>query len=174
MDSPFIGQVCCVPYTFAPLGWASCQGQLMSIADNPPLYQLIGTTYGGDGVTTFALPDLRGRVALCSGQGPDGTNYPLGQTLGIEVVWLTAAQTPAHSHNAAASGGPPNATTPNKSYIAPAGNGAAEFAASSDGTVMNPAMVQPTPAASQNHDNRQPYLVLNWIIALEGIYPSQG
>src|SRR5437667_3006666 len=98
MPEPCIGQIILVPYTFAPTGWAFCAGQLLPIAQNTALFSLIGTTYGGNGQTTFGLPDLRGRVPISSGQGPGLASYTLGQTGGTENVTLTAAQLAAHTH----------------------------------------------------------------------------
>src|SRR5215475_4971153 len=98
MSEPFLGQIMLVPYNFAPRGWAFCNGQLLSISQNTALFSLLGTTYGGNGQTTFALPDLRGRVPLSSGQGPGLSNYNLGQSGGQETVTLTGNQMPAHQH----------------------------------------------------------------------------
>ena len=98
---PFLGQLMLVPYNFAPRGWAFCNGQIMSIAQNTALFSLLGTTYGGNGQTTFALPDLRGRVAVSAGQGPGLQNYSLGEIAGSENVTLISSQMPAHTHSSA-------------------------------------------------------------------------
>ena len=99
MSEPYLGMVILFPYTFAPRGWAFCNGQLLSIAQNTALFSLLGTTYGGDGVTTFALPDLRGRVAMSSGTGPGLSNRTIGEVAGVENVTLISTQMPAHTHN---------------------------------------------------------------------------
>jgi microcystin-dependent protein len=169
MAEPFLGQILLVPYNFAPSGWALCQGQILPIAQNTALFSLIGTTYGGDGKTTFALPDLRGRVALSSGQGPGQSNYNLGQTGGAETTTLTINQMPSHSHRALAVD-----EHPNKDHCA--GNALANFNGYNTATPaapMNAGMIQPS-GGGQPIPNLQPYLTLNYIIALRGIYPSRG
>ena len=110
---PFLGQLMLVPYNFAPRGWAFCNGQIMSIAQNTALFSLLGTTYGGNGQTTFALPDLRGRVAVSAGQGPGLQNYSLGEIAGSETVTLISSQMPAHTHLVGASTGSAQATPDN-------------------------------------------------------------
>ena len=165
---PFIGQIILVPYNFAPQGWALCNGQLLSIAQNTALFSLLGTTYGGDGVTTFALPDLRGRVPVSSGQAPGLSNYFLGQAAGTETVTLNSNQMPAHSHAVNANSAHSNSDQPANNFPA----SSAHFQTTSDGTKMNPAMIGQT-GGSQPHENRQPYLTLNYCIALQGIYPSR-
>lgn len=170
MNEAFIGQLLLVPYNFAPQGWAMCNGQLLSIAQNTALFSLLGTTYGGDGQTTFALPDLRGRVPLSSGQGPGLSNYTLGEAGGAESITLTAAQMPQHTHSANANAGDPTDTTPTNHV--PAGGSTGSYNAAAN-TVMSAGMIGPA-GGSQPHENRQPYLTLNWIIALEGIFPSRS
>jgi microcystin-dependent protein len=159
-----------VPYNFAPQGWAFCNGQIMSIAQNSALFSLLGTTYGGNGQTTFALPDLRGRVAISSGQGPGLQNYSLGEVAGSESVTLLSTQMPAHTHLVGASTGSAQATPDNAFPGSDTSTQIYDLAAS---TTMNPQMIQPA-GGSQPHENRQPYLVLNYIIALQGVYPSRG
>lgn len=168
MSEPFIGQVTLFAGNFAPRGWAFCSGQLLSIAQNTALFSILGTTYGGNGQTTFALPDLRGRVPLGPGQGPGLSNVVLGQQGGVENVTLTQAQAPAHGHPVAASNAAATAARPGGNL--PAGNGA--YGAAAD-TTMNPAMVGAA-GGSQPHENRQPYLGMNFIIALEGIFPARN
>jgi len=165
---PFIGQIILVPYNFAPQGWALCNGQLLPIAQNTALFSLLGTTYGGDGVTTFALPDLRGRVPISAGQGPGLQPYALGQEGGEETVTLNTNQIPAHSHAVYANSTHSNSDQPANNFP----GASAHFQTSTDGTKMNPGMIGQT-GGSQPHDNRQPYLTLNYCIALQGIYPSR-
>ncbi|GAA1980103.1 phage tail protein [Microbacterium pumilum] len=167
---PFIGEIRCFGFTFAPQGWALCNGQLQSIQQNTALFSLLGTTYGGDGVTTFALPDLRGRVPLAFGQGPGLANYAQGELAGTETVTLTAATLPPHSHTVAASS---SATTKNPSDALPALTaGGSSYGTTAD-LAMSAAMIGGG-GSGQPHANMQPYLVLNWCIALTGIYPSRS
>lgn len=166
---PFLGEIRCFGFTFAPRGWALCQGQLLSIASNTALFSLLGTMYGGDGRTTFGLPDLRGRVPTGFGQGPGLSDRVQGELAGEEQVGLTQVQLPAHNHTVAAASA---ATSKNPSGAVPA----LTAAGSSYGTVadlgMSPTMVGGG-GGNQLHDNMAPYLVLNWCIAIEGIYPPR-
>ena len=164
----FLGEIRLVPFTFAPNGWAFCAGQVLPINQNQALFALLGTNYGGNGTTTFALPDLRGRVPVGAGQGVTGSSYPLGSTGGEETVKLTASQLPAHSHPVRANSG--SSTTKNPAGAFPAFGGA--YAATQNAK-MNTAMLGQT-GGGQPHDNRPPYLSLNYIIALQGIFPSQN
>jgi len=168
MAEPYIGQLLCVGFNFAPIGWAFCQGQLMSIAENNALFALLGTTYGGDGITTFGLPDLRGRIPAGFGQGPGLSNYTQGEIGGKESVTLTIAQMPQHNHGVSCSSADPQDTSPVNTV--PAAGGSYSPTANSK---MNQLMIRPA-GNDQPHENRQPYLVLNWIIALEGIFPSRS
>ena len=175
MGTPFIGEIRMFGGNFAPLGWALCAGQAIPIAQNDALYSLIGTTYGGDGVTTFNLPDLRGRVPVHQGTLAGGASYTIGQQAGAEQVTLTLAQTPIHTHAA-------QAQSANGTQAGP-GNGVWATELDSNLTpfsvnqtpsgVMNSACLGAT-GASQPHDNVMPYLAIYFIIALEGIYPSRG
>jgi microcystin-dependent protein len=164
---PFIGEIRLVPFNFAPRGWALCAGQMLSISQNTALFSLLGTTYGGDGRTTFALPDLRGRVAVGAGQPSVGSDYPLGAAGGQESVELTTPQLPAHSHPVNASSAAATSKSPAGAY--PAGGGAYTGARN---VRMKNAMIALT-GGGEEHENRQPYLSLNYIIALQGIYPSR-
>jgi microcystin-dependent protein len=170
MSEPFLGEIYIVPYNFPPRGYTFCAGQVLSIAQNTALFSLLGTTFGGNGQTTFALPDLRGRVPVGAGQGQGLSNVDLGQVSGHETVTLTQSQMPAHGHLAAASQA--GATSARPSGQVPAA-GQAVYAASSDGTTLNPAFVQNT-GSSQPFDIHPPFLGLNYIIALEGIFPSRN
>ena len=169
MSDPFLAEIKLFAGNFAPRGWAFCNGQILSIAQNTALFSLLGTTYGGNGQTTFALPDLRGRVPVHPGQGPGLSNVTLGQAAGSENVTLQQTQMPAHGHLVAASNGGAGGSRPAGNFLAAGGS----YAAASDGTTMNPGMVQNT-GGSQPHENRQPYLGLNFIIALEGVFPSRN
>jgi microcystin-dependent protein len=169
VSEPFLGQISLFPYNFAPRGWALCNGQILSIAQNTALFSLLGTTYGGNGQTTFALPDLRGRVPISSGQGPGLTNYTLGEVGGNETVSLNVNQNAAHSHlasvtNGASAGGRPAGTVP---------SAGGAYAAAGDGSTFSPSFIA-NAGGNQPHENRQPYLVLNYCIAVEGIFPSRN
>ncbi|TDN93245.1 tail fiber protein [Microbacterium sp. BK668] len=166
---PFIGELRCFGFNFAPRGWALCNGQLLSISQNTALFSLLGTTYGGNGTTTFGLPDLRGRVSLAFGQGPGLSNRTQGEQAGTETVTLTAATIPAHGHTVAASSA---ATSKNPSGAFPAVTGAGSSYGTTGDLTMNAAMIGGG-GSGQPHDNMPPYVVLNWCIALEGVFPSR-
>ena len=167
----FLGEITLVPYNFAPRGYAFCQGQILSISQNTALFSLLGTTYGGDGVTTFGLPDLRGRCAVSQGQGPGLSNYDLGEQTGTESVTLTTPQIPLHAHSVGAVDDDPTTTIPTANLLATiAAKGYSNAAVS---TTMSPNMIQGT-GGNQPHQNIQPLLVLNYCIALQGIYPSRN
>lgn len=172
MADPFIGEIRLFGGTFPPVGWALCNGQLLAIAQYDALFALVGTTYGGDGVTTFGLPNLQGRLPLHQGQLAGGSNYALGQTAGAESVTLLGNQVGAHTHplqtGGAASTGSPAGAMPGVSsvpfYLAPGTGGMVNFNAGS---------IQPS-AGGQPHPNLMPSLAVTVIIALEGIFPSQN
>ena len=169
MSQPFVGEIRLVGFNFAPAGWAFCNGATLAISENDTLFNLIGTTYGGDGQSTFNLPDLRGRTPVHMGQGTGLSNYVEGQTGGVEQVTLTVTQIPQHSHPMLGSS---NAGTSNNAANGVPGNGQAVYSANAPTVAMN-AQVLAASGGSQPHDNLQPYLVLNWIISLFGIFPSQ-
>ncbi|WP_221090845.1 phage tail protein [Deinococcus aquaedulcis] len=173
--TPYLGEIRMFGGNFAPLGWALCQGQLLPISENDALFALIGTTYGGDGQTNFALPDLRGRLPVHMGTPPGGASLTLGQLTGTETVTLTAAQMPAHPHPlqastlTAAQGGGVSAGA----YLAQPESGELYV-----GTGRRPkTLAAPSLAASgggQPHQNLSPYLCVNFIIALQGIFPPRN
>lgn len=179
---PYTGEIRIFPGNFAPLGWMFCQGQLLSIGEYDTLYTLLGTRYGGDGLTTFALPDLRSRVVVGQGPLPGGSDYQMGQSMGTESVSLTSNQVPAHGHPFTGTIGVVEATgTP---QVKPTGNyfggsGAAAYATALGTTPgMLPAgavegVSSPSPGGSQPHANVQPVLATNYIISLQGTYPSR-
>jgi microcystin-dependent protein len=171
MSDPFIGEIRLFPYTFAPRDWAFCNGQTLSIAQNTALFSLIGTLYGGNGLTTFALPDLRGRVAVSSGQGPGLSPYELGQLGGEESVAMTESQMPVHQHQMSVNGGSSGARSPHNRYLGRVSGGTA-YVATSDGSALNPGAITDS-GGGQPHENRQPHLTLNYCIALQGIYPQR-
>lgn len=171
-DTPFLGELGLFAFGFAPQNWALCQGQLLSIAQNNGLFSLLGTYYGGNGTTTFALPDLRGRTPISSGQGPGLGNYPQGTVTGAESVTLITSELPPHNHLLSGSSTTGTLSDPVNNYIAPYGEGVKEFAGSSN-TTLNSSSVT-NAGGGQAHTNLQPYLTLNWCIALQGIFPSQS
>lgn len=174
MSEPFLGQICSFGFQFAPKGWAFCAGQILPIAQNTALFSLLGTTYGGNGQTTFALPDLRGRVGINQGQGPGLSNYVLGQQSGTQTNTLTVANLAAHNHMVACSNldGNPNATkSPDKNY--PGYNDGSPSYSTTTNALMNPAMTALT-GQSVPVNNMQPYLCINFCIAMQGIFPSRN
>ena len=188
MSSPYVGEIILVGFNFAPVGWAVCDGQLLPIAENETLFQLIGTTYGGDGEETFALPDLRGRIPIGTGQGPGTQNYLLAESGGTETIVPTLAQLGAHTHaidtstfTAAASckNGPGNERTPvgNVHASEAAGVTMPYSSAAPDGSMnVNPLAVSGLTVAPAGgtaaHDNMQPFLTMNFCISLFGVFPS--
>ncbi len=172
MTQAFLGTIRLVGFNFAPVDWALCQGQALSIAQNPALFSLLGTYFGGDGTQTFNLPDLRGRVAVGQGQGPGLANYDQGQAGGVETVTLTTSQAPAHTHTMMAA---TNVTSPNPGPSLSLGTPAAAVKLYGAGapTALAPASIGNF-GSSVPHENRQPYLGLNYIIALAGTFPSRS
>jgi microcystin-dependent protein len=164
MAQPFVGEIRIFAGNFAPAGWAFCEGQLIPISENDVLFTLIGTTYGGDGEETFALPDLRGRIPLHQGNG-----FVLGQSAGVEEVTLTTQQIPIHSHAMLASTGPGNVNTP-IGNVTGASAAIKIYAADVPTGNMNAQSIAPT-GGSQPHTNFQPYICINYIISLFGLFP---
>lgn len=164
MAQPYIGEIRMFAGNFAPSGWQFCEGQLLPISENETLFQLIGTTYGGDGESTFALPDLRGRIPIHQGNG-----FILAETGGAEEITLTVNQIPAHSHPALASNAPATAKSPAGALLAVAQGDV--YTSSFTGTNMNAQSIGPT-GGSQPHTNFQPYLCVDFIISQFGIFPS--
>jgi microcystin-dependent protein len=174
MSEQFIGEIRMFAGNFPPRGWQFCQGQILSIAQNTALYSILGTTYGGNGTTTFALPDLRGRYPMQPGQGPGLSPRTLGEQGGSETVTLLANQMPAHTHSLNVSSQAGEVETPVGTVLA-ADTTAAVLnyrSAPIDGT-MNPAAIG-VAGGSQPHNNMSPYTCVNFIIAVEGIYPSRN
>jgi microcystin-dependent protein len=166
---PFLAQIIMFGGNFAPRGWAFCDGQLLAISSNTALFSLLGTTYGGDGRTTFALPDLRGRVSMHPGNGPGLSSRRLGEKGGTEHNTLTVNQLPPHNHALAAKE-EANAADPSGSFIA--GTGSNAFGTTADKT-MNAATIGST-GGGQAVTNIQPFECVNYIIALQGIFPSRN
>lgn len=174
MSQPFIGQVIAVGFNFAPQGWHFCDGSLLPISEYSTLFNLIGTTYGGDGQSTFALPDLRGRAVLDDGQGSGLQSYVLGERAGAESVTITSGQIPSHTH---ALSGAASASVPTPGPTVTFGTTEATqplYATTGTTVPLSPQTVAPFQGGGQPHENRQPFTTVNYIIALFGIYPSQG
>jgi len=175
MSQPFVGQMIAVGFNFAPVGWLLCNGQTVPISQYEALYTLIGTTYGGDGQTNFALPDLRGRSPLCMGTGSGLPTFVQGQVGGSETVSLASAQIGAHNHPLQVSANAGNTQTPANNLVL--GNGGQPdlnvYAPTPSTTTLSGTSIGST-GGNVPHENRQPFLVVNYIIAAEGIYPSQG
>jgi microcystin-dependent protein len=176
MPQPYIGEIRIFAGNFAPSGWLFCEGQLLPISENEALYQLIDTKYGGDGQSSFALPDLRGRIPLHFGTGPDGIVYPQAQQAGVEEVTLTVQQIPSHSHPMLVSGSGhvlnPAANTNIATAFSPTVQGLQAFTPGPATTQLKNDNIVPS-GGSQPHTNFMPYLVVNFIISLFGIFPSQ-
>jgi microcystin-dependent protein len=177
MSDQFIGEIRIVANNFAPVGWAFCDGQLLLISQNTALFSLLGTTYGGNGVTNFALPDLRDRAPIQAGQGPGLSPYSLGEIGGVSAVTLGQAQMPMHGHLAACD--PAAGTTQSAAGSVWAASAAGRASppyysnAATNLTAMSGAAIAPT-GGNQPHNNRSPYLGVQFIIALAGTYPSRG
>ena len=171
MSTPYVGEIRLFAGNFAPQGWMFCQGQLLSIAENDVLFTLVGTTYGGDGENSFALPDLRGRVPVHQGQVSGLTPRTLGEVGGTETVTLTASQLPVHTHALHANGAAATGTAPGGALLA--ATGSASYDPGAAATAMAAGAVG-SAGGSQPHDNMAPTLTVNYIISLYGVYPVQG
>ena len=165
MTTPYLGEIKMISWNFAPSGWAFCDGQLMSISQNQALFSLLGTNFGGNGVSSFALPDLRGRTPFYVGNG-----LVLGQAGGEAAHTLTVNEIPGHAHVLSASSNGADAGNPVGNFLASSGN--LNFARSGPNTALDPSSIAGA-GAGQPHDNLSPYLVLNFVIALQGTFPTQ-
>lgn len=170
MSEPYLGQIEAYAFNFAPRGWLMCDGQLLPIQQYQSLYSLLGTTYGGDGRTTFALPDLRGRTSLNFGDGAGLTNRTIGEKSGQETVSLNVGDIPSHTHTASGSNEEAGSTTPGGNVPATT---AVPIYQSTPNTAMNANMIG-LAGGGQPHNNMQPYLVLNWCICIEGLFPPRN
>lgn len=170
MSEAYIGQIIPFAGNYVIQGWLKCDGQLLPIQQHSALYAVIGTTYGGDGVTNFALPDLRARVPLHTGQGPGRSNRALGASGGEETVTLQTAQLPSHNHTLIAFSQAGTARTPANTFLAYAAGG---YNPTADGTTLNTGAVQAT-GSGQAHDNMPPFMTLNFLICVEGLFPPRS
>lgn len=169
MSSPFLGQLAVFSFNFPPKGWAMCQGQLLPISQYQALFSLLGTTYGGDGRTTFGLPDLQGRTPVSAGNG-----VVRGQKAGVEMYTLATTEVPGHNHAIVATTTSPDSSSPTNNLLAQTNTGATVYKQnpSSIDSPLDGRTIGPY-GGSQPHENRSPYLVANWCIALVGIFPSR-
>jgi len=174
MSEPFIAEIRIFAGNFAPRGWAFCNGQLLPVSQNTALFSLIGATYGGDGRSTTALPNLQGRAPMHPGRGPGLTDRRLGQRGGVEAVTLSEAQMPNHTHSMMAMSRPGDLADPiNRSLARTRGGNVYQTNSTQNLTPMNDAAL-PASGGSQPHNNMQPFLTMNFIIALQGLYPSRS
>ena len=172
MSSPYLGEIRIFGGNFAPAGWAFCQGQLMPISQYSAVFALLGTTYGGDGQSTFALPDLRSRLPIHQGQGPGLSNYAIGQAAGVENITLTTNQLPAHAHSVAGATG---STSPSTSPVGNVWTDWSDFQYSDQTpNALMSGSATTSAGNGQPHSNIPPVLTLNYIIALAGIFPSRS
>ena len=169
---PFVAEIRIFPFNFAPRGWAWCDGQLLPLSQNTALFSLLGTTYGGDGKSNFALPDLQGSAPMHPGQGPGLSLHDLGETGGSETVSLLESEIPSHSHGLMCNAAPANRTTPVNNSIARVA-GASPYAPAAAPTAQLAAAALPPAGGDQPHDNLQPYLTLYFNIALQGVFPPR-
>jgi len=172
MADPFVAEIRIFPFNFAPKGWAWCDGQLMPLSQNTALFSLLGTTYGGNGKSNFALPDLQGRAPMHPGQGPGLSLHDLGETGGSETVSLLESEIPAHSHALNASQAEALERFP-ANLLPAAGVGIGMYAAPSGTTMLSPNAATPA-GGDQPHNNLQPYLTFYFNIALQGVFPPRS
>ena len=171
MPEPYVGEIRMFAGNFAPAGWMTCEGQTLPISENDVLFQLIGTTYGGDGQETFNLPNLASRVPIHMGTSPSGTTYQIGEMAGTEQETLTVQQTPVHTHPMLVSTAAGSTNSPANSVLAASPSVQVYIVDSPDSNLAAAAI---TPAGgSQPHENTQPFLCINFIISLFGVFPSQ-
>jgi microcystin-dependent protein len=173
MASPFVAEIRIFPFNFPPKSWAFCNGQLLPISQNTALFSLLGTTYGGDGKTTFALPDLQGNAPMFWGQGPGLSLYDLGQTGGSPTVTLIDSEMPSHSHSVMAFPNPGNVNTPDPTLALARSKGGSAYKLPPQTLVNFAPEALGVTGGSQPHNNLMPYLTLNFCIALQGIFPPR-
>lgn len=173
MSNPFVAEIRIFPFNFAPTGWAFCAGQLLPLSQNTALFSLLGTTYGGDGKSNFGLPNLQGKAPMQPGQGPGLSLHDLGEVGGSTTVTLLTTEMPSHNHNAMAFGTGGMAAPTNNTWGGSLKGGANMYTPSASNNVqMNP-LALAVAGGSQPHNNLQPFLTLNFCIALQGVYPPR-
>jgi len=172
MADPFVAEIRIFPFNFAPKGWAWCDGQLLPLSQNTALFSLLGTTYGGNGKSNFALPNLQGSAPMHPGQGPGLSLHDLGETGGSQTVTLLESEIPGHSHSWTASNADGNVQTPGDQFAAAGVGGITMYAAAGSLTALSPNTVAPA-GGDQPHNNMQPYLTFYFNIALQGVFPPR-
>jgi microcystin-dependent protein len=172
MADPFVAEIRIFPFNFAPKGWAWCDGQLMPLSQNTALFSLLGTTYGGNGKSNFALPDIQGRAVMHPGQGPGLSLHDLGEPGGSETVTLLESEIPSHSHSMNASQSDGLERSPGEQLLA-TGIGISQYQTPGAQTTLSPSTVAPA-GGDQPHNNLQPYLTFYFCIALQGVFPPRG
>src|SRR4051794_2370064 len=169
---PFVAEIRIFPFNFAPKGWAFCDAQILPLSQNTALFSLLGTTYGGDGKSNFALPNMQGNAPMHPGQGPGLSLHDLGEVGGSDTVSLLQSEIPSHSHAVNASAADGTVGSPNGQLVA-SGVGVNMYTTTLNSTTLNPNAVAPA-GGDQPHNNLQPYLTLNFNIALQGVFPPRG
>jgi len=174
MADPFVAEIRIFPFNFAPTGWAFCNGQLLPLSQNTALFSLLGTTYGGNGKSNFALPDMQGNAPMHPGQGPGLSLHDLGETGGSDFVTLLDSEMPSHSHLVTCKGAPPpaNAGIPDPTTVLARSNGGSAYTAPANLGAMSFNTIAPA-GGSLPHNNMQPFLTLNFNIALQGVFPPR-
>ena len=177
MSNPYVGEIELFGFNFAPQGWALCQGQLLSISQNTALFSLLGTQYGGDGRSTFGLPNLQGLVPVGQGQGPGLSSYTVGQTGGTATVTLNSGQIAAHTHTLPASSGHGTPTPSTSVFLGSTGAGIGQHPKiydSASNAAMSPQASLPSTGGGGPHNNMAPYVSMNFCIALTGVFPPRN
>jgi microcystin-dependent protein len=173
MADPFVAEIRIFAFNFAPKGWAFCDGQLLPISQNTALFSLLGTTYGGDGKSNFALPDMQGNAPMHPGQGPSLSLHDLGETGGSETVTLLQSEIPAHSHNVMANTAPADTNAPGPTFVLAQSTGTNAYSSQASNAILSFNTLVPA-GGDQPHNNMQPYLTLNFCIAMQGVFPPRG
>jgi microcystin-dependent protein len=174
MADPFVAEIRIFPFNFAPKGWAFCDGQLLPLSQNTALFSLLGTTYGGDGKSNFALPDMQGNAPMHPGQGPGLSLHDLGETGGSETVTLLESEIPLHPHTSNAAADPSNAQIPDPTESLSRSAGGSAYSTTTSGLVMMAPQILNPAGGDLPHNNMQPYLTLSFCIALQGVFPPRG
>jgi microcystin-dependent protein len=173
MADPFVAEIRIFPFNFAPRGWAWCNGQLLPISQNTALFSLLGTTYGGDGKSTFALPDLQGRAPMHPGQGPGLSLHDLGETGGSETVTLLESEIPSHAHTLRVSTDPANVQAPGSTVVLSRASGGNAYSTTVTGLQAMAGQALAPAGGDAPHNNLQPYLTFYFCIALQGVFPPR-
>ena len=174
MADPFVAEIRIFGFKFAPRGWAFCNGQIMNISQNTALFSLLGTTYGGNGQSTFALPNMQGNAPMHPNDSPPLSNHDLGEQAGSDTVTLLLSEIPFHPHACMAGGDPSNAQIPDPTESLSRSAGGSAYSSVTTGLVQMAGQILSPTGSSFPHNNMMPYLVLNFCIALQGVFPPRG